>query len=106
MPSLKPKSVRYATLKKRVKLQYKHTAKYKTTFKDIKKVRDNAHKVTFYEKESDVQFTSLAHKIFGSTLPLDQKIHLQYFVERIDRICDQAEDIADEIQIYAIKRTI
>ena len=75
-------------------------------FKDIKKVRDNAHKVTFYEKESDVQFTSLAHKIFGSTLPLDQKIHLQYFVERIDRICDQAEDIADEIQIYAIKRTI
>jgi hypothetical protein len=38
MPSLKPKSVRYATLKKRVKLQYKHTAKYKTTFKDIKKV--------------------------------------------------------------------
>jgi len=78
----------------------------KNFFKDIKKVRDNAHKVTFYEKESDVQFTSLAQRIFGTTLPLDQKIHLQYFVERIDRICDQAEDIADEIQIYAIKRTI
>ena len=29
-----------------------------------------------------------------------------YFVEKIDRICDQAEDIADEIQIYAIKRSI
>ena len=38
MPSLKPKSVRYATLKKRVKSEYKHTRKYKTTFKDIKKV--------------------------------------------------------------------
>ena len=75
-------------------------------FKDIKKVRDNAHKVTFYEKESDIQYSSLAHKIFATNLPLDQKIHLQYFVERIDRICDQAEDIADEIQIYAIKRTI
>ena len=75
-------------------------------FRDISTVRDNAHKVTFYEKESDKQFSSLAHKIFESNLPLVQKIHLQYFVERIDRICDQAEDIADEIQIYAIKRTI
>ena len=75
-------------------------------FKDIKNVRDNAHKVTFYEKESDVQYSLLARKIFETTLPLDQKIHLQYFVERIDRICDQAEDIADEVQIYAIKRTI
>ena len=75
-------------------------------FRDIKTVRDNAHKVTYYEKESDVQYSSLAHKIFGTTLSLDQKIHLQYFVERIDRICDQAEDIADEIQIYTIKRSI
>ena len=75
-------------------------------FRDIKSVRDNAHKVTFYEKESDIQFSSLARKIFDSKLPLDQKMHLRYFVEKIDRICDQAEDIADEIQIYAIKRSI
>ena len=75
-------------------------------FRDTKSVRDNAHKVTFYEKESDMQFSSLARKIFDSGLPLDQKMHLRYFVEKIDRICDQAEDIADEIQIYAIKRSI
>ena len=75
-------------------------------FRDTKSVRDNAHKVTFYEKESDMQFSSLARKIFNSDLPLDQKMHLRYFVEKIDRICDQAEDIADEIQIYAIKRSI
>ena len=75
-------------------------------FRDTKSVRDNAHKVTFYEKESDKQFSSLARKIFDSDLPLDQKMHLRYFVEKIDRICDQAEDIADEIQIYAIKRSI
>ena len=75
-------------------------------FRDTKSVRDNAHKVTFYEKESDIQFSSLARKIFDSNLPLDKKMHLRYFVEKIDRICDQAEDIADEIQIYAIKRSI
>jgi len=75
-------------------------------FRNISSVRDNAHKVTFYEKESDIQFSALARKIFNSDLPLDQKMHLRYFVEKIDRICDQAEDIADEIQIYAIKRSI
>ena len=75
-------------------------------FRDIKSVRDNAHKVTFYEKESDIKFSSLARKIFDSNLSLDQKMHLRYFVEKIDRICDQAEDISDEIQIYAIKRSV
>jgi predicted phosphate transport protein (TIGR00153 family) len=75
-------------------------------FRNISSVRDNAHKVTFYEKESDIQFSALARKIFNSDLPLDEKMHLRYFVEKIDRICDQAEDIADEIQIYTIKRSI
>ncbi len=75
-------------------------------FRGIKSVRDSAHKVTFYEKESDIKFSALARKIFDSKLPLDKKMHLRYFVEKIDRICDQAEDIADEIQIYAIKRSI
>ena len=75
-------------------------------FRDTKTVRDNAHKVTFYEKESDIQFGALARKIFDSNLPLDQKMHLRYFVEKIDRICDLSEDIADEIQIYSIKRSI
>jgi hypothetical protein len=75
-------------------------------FRDTKSVRDNAHKVTFYEKESDIQFSSLARRIFNSDLPLDQKMHLRYFVEKMDRICDHAEDIADEIQIYTIKRSV
>ena len=75
-------------------------------FRDIKSVRDNAHKVTFYEKESDKQFSTLARKIFDTDLSLDKKMHLRYFVEKIDRICDLAEDIADEVQIYAIKRAI
>jgi len=75
-------------------------------FRDIQSVRDNAHKVTFYEKESDIKFSALARKIFDSELSLDKKMHLRYFVEKIDRICDQAEDIADEIQIYSIKRSI
>ena len=75
-------------------------------FRDIKSVRDNAHKVTFYEKESNKQASDLQRKIFKSDLTLDQKMHLRYFVEKIDQIADQAEDIADELQIYSIKRSI
>ena len=74
--------------------------------RDIKAVRDNAHKVAFYEKESDKQTSDLQRKIFKSSLTLDQKMHLRYFVEKIDQIADQAEDIADELQIYSIKRSI
>jgi len=75
-------------------------------FRDIKTVRDSTHKVTFYEKESDKQTSDLQRKIFESSLALDQKMHLRYFVEKIDQIADQAEDIADELQIYSIKRSI
>ncbi len=75
-------------------------------FRDTKSVRDNAHKVTYYEKESDIKFSSIARGIFNSDLNLDQKMHLRYFVEKIDRICDQAEDIADELIIYSIKRSV
>ena len=91
-----------------------HAKKYFKDEKDLNEFVEEAykffleerHKVTFYEKESDIKFSSLARKIFDSELPLDQKMHLRYFVEKIDRICDQAEDIADEVQIYAIKRSV
>ena len=75
-------------------------------FRDVRSVRDNAHKVTYHEKESDIKFSSLARRIFSSNLELDQKMHLRYFVEKIDRISDQAEDIADELIIYSIKRSV
>ena len=40
-------------------------------------------KLHFYEKESDIKFSSLARRIFDSELPLDQKMHLRYFVEKL-----------------------
>ena len=68
--------------------------------------RDNAHIVTFHEKQSDIKFSAVARRVFSSNLELDQKMHLRYFVEKIDRISDQAEDIADELIIYSIKRSV
>jgi hypothetical protein len=33
-------------------------------------------------------------------------MHLRYFVERIDELANSAEDVADALQIYTIKRRI
>ncbi|MEM7293185.1 MAG: DUF47 family protein [Pseudomonadota bacterium] len=73
-------------------------------FRDINAVRDHNAKVIFYETEADKLGTKLQRKIFDSELPLDRKMHLRYFVERIDELANSAEDVADTLAIYAIKR--
>jgi len=64
------------------------------------------HKVMLYEKEADILSTSIKREVFSSDLDLSHKLHLKSFVEQIDSIADMAEDIADRLSIYAIKRTV
>lgn len=64
------------------------------------------HKVMLFEKEADILSTSIKRDIFSSELDLAQKLHLKSFVEQIDSVADMAEDIADRLSIYAIKRTV
>ena len=64
------------------------------------------HKVMLFEKEADVISTALKRNIFGSDIDLAQKLHLRQLVEQIDEIADMAEDVADRLAIYAIKRTV
>ena len=75
-------------------------------FRDIESVRDHASKTMFFESEADKISTKLQRGIFGSDLPLERKIHLRYFVERIDDVANKAEDVADSLQIYTIKRKV
>lgn len=75
-------------------------------FRDIDSVRDHSSKTIFLETEADKIGTKLQRAIFGSTLPLERKMHLRYFVERIDELANSAEDVADALQIYTIKRRI
>ncbi len=75
-------------------------------FRDINSVRDHVRKVLFYESEADRISTKLQRKIFTSDLDLTRKRHLQYFTEHIDDLANCAEDVADELSIYAIKRII
>jgi hypothetical protein len=75
-------------------------------FRDIDSVRDHCSKTIFLETEADKIGTKLQRAIFASALPLERKMHLRYFVERIDELANSAEDVADELQIYTIKRRV
>jgi len=75
-------------------------------FRDPRSVNDHLHKVYFYEKESDTLAMDLKRKVFETELELARKIHLRYFALNVDRVSDAAEDVADRLSIYAIKRII
>jgi len=75
-------------------------------FRDPRSVNDHLHKVHFFEKEGDKIAMDLKRKIFETDMDLARKIHLRYFALNIDRVSDAAEDVADRLAIYAIKRTI
>ena len=75
-------------------------------FRNIEAVRDHNTKVMFYETQADKISSKLKVMAFSSDLPKVEKIHLRYFIERIDELANEAEDIADALAIYTIKRSI
>ena len=75
-------------------------------FKDHTVVRDGAKQVAELETRADEISTPLLRDIFNSDLELAHKMQLMYFVERLDAIANQAEDISDHLSISAIKRRI
>lgn len=76
-------------------------------FKDISAVEDHTHKVSFYESEVDEIAVRLKRSIFGAPdLPLEQKLQYRYFVDVLDELADDAEDVSEWISIYAIKRSL
>jgi uncharacterized protein Yka (UPF0111/DUF47 family) len=75
-------------------------------FKDIRTVEDNAHKIGFYASEVDRIASHLKQEIFGSEMGLDKKMHARYFVDKLDELADEAEELGDEISIFTIKRSL
>jgi len=76
-------------------------------FKDLNAVADHMHKVIYWESESDRVASRLQAAIFErNDIGLCHKIQLRDFVRHIDKIADRAEDVADRLGIYVIKRSL
>lgn len=76
-------------------------------FKEVKRVKDHLHKVYFYEKEADKISNRIKRNAFADDkMDLCQKFHIRYFALHIDTVADRAENVADRLAIYTIKRTI
>jgi len=75
-------------------------------FRDVDAVKNYLHKVYFYEKEADKIVNRLTHHIFESNIELSRKIHLRFFAFHVEHLADAAENVADRLAIYTIKRTL
>ncbi len=76
-------------------------------FKDINAVADHIQKVHFWETESDKISTTLQREIFRrGDLRLSHRSQIRDFVRHVDKISDRAEDVADSMSIYVIKRSL
>jgi predicted phosphate transport protein (TIGR00153 family) len=76
-------------------------------FKDISAVSDHMHKVSYWETESDKTSTRLQRNIFSQKeLRLSHRMQLRDFVRHVDEIADRAEDVADSLSIFVIKRSL
>jgi len=75
-------------------------------FNDLERVHEYNQKTIFYESEADEACTNLKMQIFDSDMPLEEKVQIRYFIDKIDQLANRAEDTVDRIAIYTLKRAI
>ncbi len=76
-------------------------------FVNVFSVSNHIHKVSYWETQSDKISSRLQRKIFTcNELRLSQKMQLRDLVRHVDKIADRAEDVADKLSIYVIKRSL
>ena len=65
-------------------------------------------KVHFFEHEADKIEERIMRKAFDGDFieKFSEKVHMRYFAERISLLADEAEAVADRLDIYTIKRTV
>lgn len=76
-------------------------------FRSPDSVKDQLHRVFFYEKETDKLAASIKRKVFRDmpNLKLSEKFHLRYFTFHIEQVSDASEKVADLLAVMAIKRS-
>jgi len=75
-------------------------------FSNQRAVRDHVHKIGIYESEADAVSIRMKQHIFASDSDLAEKMMLRDFVNNLDRLADQAEDVGDQLSIFTLRRSL
>jgi len=75
-------------------------------FRGEQSISDHMHKVIFYETEADKINHRVMGLVFEADSDLSYKNQIRHFVLHVDSIADVAEDVADRLAIFALKRAI
>ncbi|MDR3238365.1 MAG: DUF47 family protein [Spirochaetia bacterium] len=72
-------------------------------FENIGALKDSMHLVKFYEREADSLSEKIKRDIFALDVYLSNKLQLKDFVSSIDSLADVALNVADHVNIAAVK---
>jgi len=75
-------------------------------FSELEAVQNDVHKVRYWEREADAVGTRVRSELFAGTLELAHKLQLCHLADAVEEISDLAEDAADALVIFAIKRSV
>jgi uncharacterized protein Yka (UPF0111/DUF47 family) len=78
----------------------------RTFFRDPQAVRDHINEVRVFESETDKVALRLKKEIYGSDLSFERKTQLRDAVNMLDKLADKAENLGDDLAIFAIKRAL
>ena len=80
----------------------------KAYFRSPETVPDKISRAYFYEKEAVKYSQTIKRTVFHNmpSLKLSEKFHLRYFALHIENLAKGAEDVADQLAVMAIKRTL
>ena len=78
----------------------------RTFFREPSAVRDHIYEVRVLESETDKVALRLKNEIYGSDLSFERKTQLPDATNMLDKLADRAENLGDNLAIFAIKRVL
>ena len=80
----------------------------KAYFKDPDEVPDKISRAYFYSKEAVKYSQTIKRTVFHNmpSLKLSEKFHLRYFALHIENVAKGADNVADQLAVMAIRRTL
>ncbi len=89
-----------------VKAVHKLIPAVRAFFEEPQNVTDLLTQVHFWEHEADTAEIRIKTKAFNSEEieQFSRRVHMRYFAEKISMLADEAEAVAERLEVYAIKR--